>query len=165
MYLQVRLRLEPPEAAKWALTGTGLGLAFPSAFIRRNNVQNWINFSIEHAAWTWGNESGNAACGMRKSQPAGTTQASSCTPVQASLVQARPGQSRGHSRIVNCTCRLLLRSTACGGGGVMQHRLSQRAEHTQLAQSRRVESPWTGATLASIFGGSWSPLPASVGSD
>lgn len=31
--------------------------------------------------------------------------------------QFRPGQSRGHSRIVNCTCRLLLRSTACGGGG------------------------------------------------
>lgn len=57
------------------------------------------------------------ACGHNAS-----ASASSCNPVRARPGQARLGRFRPvptspeASRIVNCTCRLLLRSTACGGG-------------------------------------------------
>lgn len=61
-----------------------VGLAFPSGFIRRNDVQNWINFSIKHAAWTWG----NAACGNHSLR---TQREREREQLQPRSGQARPG--------------------------------------------------------------------------
>lgn len=138
--------------------GLGLGLAFPSAFIRRNDVQNWINFSIKHAAWTWG----NAACGNHSLEAhKANASASSCNPDQV-RVQARLGRFRFRpvpttspeaSRIVNCTCRLLLRCHSSW------RRRGEAWGLGQLAQSSRLGNSGATHSLQPPY------LAASVGSD
>lgn len=147
--MQVRLRLDPPRPAngRWL----GLGLAFPSAFIRRNDVQNWINFSIKHAAWTWGNEAmraavRHAACGNHSLQ----AQHMRAAAVPSKPAQARPVQRPQPHSLLHLSPPPTIHSLWRGRGwSGIEHRLSQRAYSRAYSWPSRVELSRHGLALHS----------------